>query len=136
LNLAKTWSIGLRSGEYFGKNTRRAPTARIALRTAFPFDEAEKILDRQLNSDDPRESTAAAFFVLRNAKRAVSRGWRQPDVEVAVNNSGPPVRVGFRWAEGTHVATVEYPAGTRIPRRLEIEHDPRDAVAAVEKPGG
>src|ERR1700690_1218736 len=37
LNLAKTCSIGLRSGEYFGRKTRRAPTFRIALRTAFPL---------------------------------------------------------------------------------------------------
>ena len=27
--MAKTCSIGLRSGEYFGRNTRRAPTSRI-----------------------------------------------------------------------------------------------------------
>src|SRR5579871_6897473 len=31
------WAIALRSGEYSGRNTRRAPTARIALRTAFPL---------------------------------------------------------------------------------------------------
>ena len=37
LNLAKTCSIGLRSGEYLGKKTRRAPTLRIAFRTAFPL---------------------------------------------------------------------------------------------------
>ena len=37
LNLANTCSIGLRSGEYFGRNTRRAPTARMARRTAFPL---------------------------------------------------------------------------------------------------
>jgi hypothetical protein len=100
------------------------------------LDKAEAILDRELESDDPRYSAAAAFFVLRNAKRAVARGWRQPDVEVAVANSGPPVRVAFRWGDGTHVATIDYPGGTRIPRPLEIEHDPRDGVAAVEeKPG-
>jgi hypothetical protein len=29
--------MGLRSGEYFGRNTRRAATSRIALRTSFPF---------------------------------------------------------------------------------------------------
>jgi hypothetical protein len=97
------------------------------------LDRAEEILDRELNSDDPRYSAAAAFFVLRNAKRAVARGWRQPDVEVAVTNSGPPVRCRILWGDGSHVATVEYPAGTRLPRPLEIEHDP---VAAVEeKPG-
>ena len=32
LNLAKTCSIGLRSGEYLGRKTRRAPTARMAFR--------------------------------------------------------------------------------------------------------
>ena len=37
LSLAKTCSIGLRSGEYFGRNRRRAPAALIAFRTAFPF---------------------------------------------------------------------------------------------------
>src|SRR6202046_1341582 len=37
LNLAKTCSMGLRSGEYFGKKTRRAPTLRIVRRTAFPL---------------------------------------------------------------------------------------------------
>jgi hypothetical protein len=36
-DLAKTCSMGLRSGEYFGGKTRRAPTSRIAFRTAFPL---------------------------------------------------------------------------------------------------
>jgi hypothetical protein len=57
------------------------------------LDKAEAILDRELNSDDPRYSAAAAFFVLRNAKRAVARGWRQPDVEVTVAaDNQPPAR--------------------------------------------
>jgi len=46
--LAKTCSIGLRSGEYFGRNTRRAPTSRIALRTAFPFVGAEVVEDHDV----------------------------------------------------------------------------------------
>jgi hypothetical protein len=92
------------------------------------LDKAEAILDRELNSDDPRYSAAAAFFVLRNAKRAVARGWRQPDVEVAVEASGPPVRCRFLWGDGSRVAMIDYPAGTVIPRTLEIEHhDPRRA---------
>jgi hypothetical protein len=53
------------------------------------LDRAEEILDRELNSEDPRHSAAAAFFLLRNAKRAVARGWRQPDVEIAVNDPAP-----------------------------------------------
>jgi hypothetical protein len=62
------------------------------------LDKAEEILDRELNSDDPRYSAAAAFFVLRNAKRAVSRGWRQPDVEVTVENAPAEKTYVFKWA--------------------------------------
>jgi hypothetical protein len=84
------------------------------------LDKAEAILDRELNSEDSRCATAAAVFVLRNAKRAVARGWRQPDVEVAANNTGPPVRYHFRWGDGRKVGEITYPAGA--PQRL-IEHD-------------
>jgi hypothetical protein len=87
------------------------------------LDKAEEILDRELDSDDPRYSAAAAFFVLRNAKRAVSRGWRQPDVEVSVTNSGPPVPVKIFWGGGEHIATMNVPAGTRIPGPPLIEHE-------------
>src|SRR6516165_12296422 len=38
------------------------------------LDKTEAILDRELNSDDPRYSAAAAYFVLRNSRRAVVRG--------------------------------------------------------------
>jgi hypothetical protein len=66
--------------------------------------------------------------VLRNSRRAVTRGWRQPDVEVAVESSGPPVRCHFHWGDGSRVATVDYPAGTVIPKPREIEYDdPRRA---------
>jgi hypothetical protein len=61
------------------------------------LDKAEAVLDRELNSDDPRYSAAAAFYVLRNAKRAIARGWRQPDVEVTVNNVTPAKTYVFRW---------------------------------------
>jgi hypothetical protein len=92
------------------------------------LDRAEQILDEELWSDDSRCRTAAALFTLRNSKRAVARGWRQPDVEVAVESGGPPVRCRFLWGDGSRVAVVDYPHGTRIPRPLEIEHDdPRRA---------
>jgi hypothetical protein len=97
------------------------------------LDKAEEILDRELDSSDPRYSAAAAFFVLRNARRAVSRGWRQPDMEVTVNNSGPPVRVAIHWADGQKIGEYEYPAGTRIPQPL-IEHDPAEVVEPTVKP--
>jgi hypothetical protein len=62
------------------------------------LDKAEAILERELNSDDPRCSAAAAFFVLRHAKRAVARGWRQPDVEISVDNPAPAKTYVFKWA--------------------------------------
>jgi hypothetical protein len=62
------------------------------------LDKAEAILERELNSDDPRYSAAAAFFVLRHARRAVARGWRQPDVEVTVENQAPAKTLVFKWA--------------------------------------
>jgi hypothetical protein len=39
----------------------------------------------------------------------------------------------FKWLDETHVATVDYPGGTRIPRPLEIEYDD-SAQAAEEAP--
>jgi hypothetical protein len=92
------------------------------------LDRAEAILDRKLNSDDSRCATAAALFVLRNSRRAVSRGWRQADVEVAVERSGPPIRTNIMWGDGTRVAVVDFPHGTVFPQRQLIEHDdPRRA---------
>jgi hypothetical protein len=70
------------------------------------LDKAEAIIDRELNSDDPRYSAAAAFFVLRNAKRAVARGWRQPDVEVAIDNSASAKKFVLKW-EGDELDPVE-----------------------------
>jgi hypothetical protein len=81
------------------------------------LDKAEAILDRELNSDDPRYSAAAAFFVLRNAKRAVARGWRQPDVEIAVENAAPAQTYIFKWAgDGGNIGeTVIERDGKSIP---------------------
>jgi hypothetical protein len=95
------------------------------------LDKAEAILERELNSDDPRFSAAAAYFVLKQSRRAVSRGWRQPDAEVTVVNNGPPVSVNFSWGDGTKVATMSVPAGTHIPRSL-IEHDSDAPPPAAE----
>jgi hypothetical protein len=98
------------------------------------LDRAEEILDRELDSSDPRYSAAAAFFVLRNARRAAERGWRQPDVEVNVHSAEPARIVSVRWADGEEIGRMAVPAGTPIPRPSLIEHDdserPTDAEAA------
>src|SRR6516162_9667414 len=75
------------------------PELRAAVfeREELRLDKAEAILERELASNDPRYSAAAAFFVLRNAKRAVARGWRQPDVEVTVENQAPAKTFVFKW---------------------------------------
>jgi hypothetical protein len=100
------------------------------------LDKAEAILERELDSSDPRYSAAAAFFVLRNAKRAVARGWRQPDVEVTVSNSAPLVPVSIHWGGGEKIATMMVPAGS-VPRRpLEIEHDASEVAKPADEPTG
>jgi hypothetical protein len=97
------------------------------------LDKAEAILDRELNSDDPRYSAAAAYFVLRNSRRAVVRGWRQADVAVEVNNAGPPIRTNIMWGDGTRVAVVDFPHGTVFPQRQLIEHDDLRRARVVTK---
>jgi hypothetical protein len=67
-------------------------------RVELRLDKAEAILERELDSSDPRYSAAAAFFVLRNARRAAERGWRQADATVTVNNNtAVQHNVVYRW---------------------------------------
>jgi hypothetical protein len=62
------------------------------------LDKAEKILHGMLASENALERKDVAFFVLGQSKRAVSRGWRQPDSEVNVNvDTGERVLVSFAW---------------------------------------
>jgi hypothetical protein len=113
------------------------------------LDKAEEILDRELNSDDARYSTAAAFFVLRNAKRAVQRGWRQPDVEITVENQAPARTYVFRWEgddpgeavierDGKSIPVPRYERGDdclegeAAPSPVLIEHE--EAVASEPSP--
>jgi hypothetical protein len=115
------------------------------------LDRAEEILDRELNSDDPRYSAAAAFFVLRNAWRAVARGWRQPDVEVTVENAAPARTYVFRWEgdeanlgetvmerDGKSIPVPRYDrgddclAGEAAAPAVLIEHEPEPEVALIE----
>jgi hypothetical protein len=114
------------------------------------LDRAEEILDRELNSDDPRYSAAAAFFVLRNARRAVARGWRQPDVEVTVENAAPARRLVFKWEgddldetvmerDGKSIAVPRYErgddclAGEVAKPAVLIEHAPEPEEVLIER---
>jgi hypothetical protein len=90
------------------------------------LDKAEAILDRELASD----SAAAAFFVLRNAKRAVARGWRQPDVEVTVQ--APAKTYVFKWEGDDLGETVIERDGKSIPvLRYERGDDCLEGEAAA-----
>jgi hypothetical protein len=99
------------------------------------LDRAEAILDRELNSDDPRHSAAAAFFVLRHAKRAVARGWRQPDVEVTVENQAPARSYVFRWEGDDLGETVMERDGKSIPVPRYDRGDDCLAREAAASPG-
>ena len=111
------------------------------------LDKAEEILDHELASD----SAAAAFFVLRNAKRAVARGWRQPDVEVTVENQAPAKTYIFKWAgdggnlgetvierDGKSIPVPRYDRdddcleGEVAPPSMLIAHEPEPEVALIE----
>jgi hypothetical protein len=117
------------------------------------LDKAEAILERELDSDDPRYSAAAAFFVLRHAKRAVARGWRQPDVEVTVENAAPARTYVFRWEgdeanfgetvmerDGKSIPVPRYDEGRgddclegeEVPSPVLIEHE--EAIASEPSP--
>jgi hypothetical protein len=96
------------------------------------LDRAEEILERELQSDDPRYSAAAAFFVLRNAKRASDRGWRQPDapVSASVTVDAGSRRLVFRWREeADDLADEARLAAERIADAAPmIEHDPDEVI--------
>ena len=73
--MAKTCSMGLRSGEYFGRKTRRAPTARMAFRTAFPLWEPRFVEDHSVARLEGRDEElldigAEAFAVDRAVEQA------------------------------------------------------------------
>src|SRR5271168_648817 len=57
LNLANMCSIGLRSSDYFGKKTRRAPTSRTVRRAAFPCASREIVYDAAIQG---RKNAAVA----------------------------------------------------------------------------
>jgi hypothetical protein len=110
------------------------------------LDKAEAILDRELALD----SAAGAFFVLRNAKRAVARGWRQPDVEVTVENAVPARKFVFKWEgdeldpgetmlerDGKSIPVPRYDdghclEGEAAPPAVLIEHEPEPELALIE----
>jgi hypothetical protein len=74
--------------------------AAVFERVELRLDKAEAILERELNSDDPRYSAAAAFFVLRNTARAKRRGWITSSVasiDMAVKANLPPRQIVYRW---------------------------------------
>ena len=87
LNLAKTCSMGLRSGEYLGRKTRRAPTARMAFRTPFPLWGAVEIVEdhsvaRLEGRDEELLDIGAEAFAV---DRAVEQAGR---IDAAIAESG------------------------------------------------
>jgi hypothetical protein len=60
--------------------------------------------------------------VLRQHKRAVDRGWRQPDADVTVNANVRMEKQRIVWGDGTVVADIEVPVPVPAYGRL-IEHE-------------
>ena len=87
LNFAKTCSIGLRAGEYLGRKTRRAPTSRIAWRTALPL--CEPRLSRITTSP----------FLSVGARNCSTLGAKALAVDGAVEQAGRVDAVGAQGGE-------------------------------------
>ena len=60
--------------------------------------------------------------MLRQHKRAVDRGWRQPDADVTVNANVRMEKQRIVWGDGTVVADIEVPVPVPAYGRL-IEHE-------------
>ena len=84
------------------------------------IDLAQQNVDEMLRSDDKLLRKEASFFVLRQSRRAVDRGWRQPDAEVNINANIQTEVIDIRWRDGTFITRMEVPT-TSLPK--VIEHD-------------
>src|SRR6516162_8816901 len=73
------------------------------------IDLAQQNVDEMLRCDDKLLRKEASFFVLRQSRRAVDRGWRQPDAEVTVNANMRMEKQRIVWGDGSLVAEIEVP---------------------------
>jgi hypothetical protein len=95
------------------------------------LDKAEAHLDAMLESENAGDRKDAAFFVLRQSKRAAQRGWRQPDAEVNGNNNVVNlVPVRYTWRDGTVLCDDLVPAHL-LPKT--IDHDPDERARVDEE---
>jgi hypothetical protein len=84
------------------------------------IDKAVSNLDAMLDSENDGLRKESSLFVLRQHKRAVDRGWRQPDAEVNINANIQTEVIDIRWRDGTFITRMEVPT-TSLPK--VIEHD-------------
>ena len=107
LSLAKTCSIGLRSGEYFGRNRRRAPAAVIAFRTAFPFVGAEIVEHDNIVGLEGRDEELLDLGEKPLAvDRAVEHAGRVDAIVAQRSQEGRGLPVAVRDLGDEHVATA------------------------------
>jgi hypothetical protein len=98
------------------------------------IDKAVSNLDAMLDSENDGLRKESSLFVLRSHKRAVSRGFRQPDeANVNVNVATIPVRTQYKWADGTIIADIieQQPISSVTPPM--IEHDPAERARVDEE---
>src|SRR6516225_1407439 len=62
------------------------------------IDKAVSNLDAMLDSENDGLRKESSLFVLRQHKRAVDRGWRQPDAEVIMNANVRMETTRIYWA--------------------------------------
>ena len=96
LSLAKSFSIGFRSGEYFGRKKSRAPAARMARRTAAALVRAEVVHDDDVAGTQRRRRGPSRHRAGSSRRRSARRAARGIDAVVAQRRQeghGLPVAV-------------------------------------------
>jgi hypothetical protein len=94
------------------------------------IDKAVSNLDAMLDSANDGLRKESSLFVLRSHKRAVSRGFRQPDADMAINANVRMETVSIRWGDGQEIARMEVPVNELPPM---IEHDPVERARIAEE---
>ncbi len=130
-SLANTCSIGLRSGEYLGRNSRRAPAALIAWRTAFPLcdprfehDDVVALEGRNEELFDVGQKALAVDGSVEQARRldavVAQSGEERRRLPVAVRDLGDEPSAALRPAvEAGHVGLGPGLVDEDEPRRID-----------------
>lgn len=103
MSLAKTCSIGFRSGEYFGRKKSLAPTERMSWRTAFALVAAEVVQDDIAGSEDGQKNPLDIGAKTHAIDQPLDEPWRIDPVMVQGRQEGHRLPAAVRDLGGKPV---------------------------------